>query len=257
MFGHLVNRLLQKFGYRLIGQGQFQRLCRLENYKPSDDVLTEHLRRVFSRHEVDCVFDVGANDGAYARNLRQNIGFQGFIFSFEPIPRQVAALEAAASGDSRWIVCPWAMGSRAGEEDFHVMSSDVFSSFLLPDASQPQKYTGSNKVAQTLRVPMRTVADVWEEMRVKHGLKRMYLKMDTQGFDLNVFAGAKGALQSIPALQSELAFRPIYEGAPDASFAMDIFRKASYVPSLIHSISFDESLTMIEADGVFVRATSA
>ena len=81
----------------------------------------------------------------------------------------------------------------------------------------------------------------------------MYLKMDTQGFDLEVFSGAISVLGSIVALQSEVAFRRIYEGAADFHQASEAFASAGFRPSMLHPISFDEGLGVIEADGVFVR----
>jgi FkbM family methyltransferase len=222
------------------------------NYKPRDDVFAEHLRRVFKRHRVDCVFDVGAHHGEFATMLRKEAGFEGWIVSFEPVPNPT--LESAAAADPKWVVCPYALGARSGDRAFHRMSSDVFSSFLQPIASQPEKYTDSNRVVQSFKVQIRTVAEVWNELRVQLRLERLYLKMDTQGFDLEVFAGAAQVLPDIPALQTELAFQPIYAGAPDATAAFAEFRSAGYLPSLINAISFDENLGVIEADGVFVRA---
>jgi hypothetical protein len=130
------------------------------------------------------------------------------------------------------------------------MKSDVFSSFLSPSSTQPGKYNVSNAVAQIIEVPVRTVAEIVRELPVS---SRVHLKMDTQGFDLEVFAGAVEALDSILMLQSELAHRVIYEGAPDWQQSIATFAKAGYRPSMLLPISFDEGLGCIEADGVFVR----
>jgi len=35
-----------------------------------------HLRRFFEHFDVDAVFDVGANEGQYATQLREEIGFR-------------------------------------------------------------------------------------------------------------------------------------------------------------------------------------
>ena len=46
----------------------------------------QHLKKIFKYTEVDCVFDIGANYGQYAKMLRSDIKFKGLIISFEPIP---------------------------------------------------------------------------------------------------------------------------------------------------------------------------
>src|SRR5690349_18103875 len=42
----------------------------------------EHLKRLLSHLEIDCVFDVGANVGQYATMLRKHAGYKGRIISF-------------------------------------------------------------------------------------------------------------------------------------------------------------------------------
>src|ERR1043166_278246 len=63
-----------------------------------------HLRRFFHHFNVDCVFDVGANRGQYARMLRSTVGFQGDIISFEPVPELVNELEQISASDPHWHV---------------------------------------------------------------------------------------------------------------------------------------------------------
>src|SRR5258708_7328948 len=61
-----------------------------------------HLQKLLLHLDVDCVFDVGANTGQYAAMLRREVGFQGLIISFEPIPKVARALRAVAKGDPLW-----------------------------------------------------------------------------------------------------------------------------------------------------------
>lgn len=169
MLRRIIHQLFERAGYLLVPVQRFHELRTLGNYKPSENVLAEHLRRVFERHQVDCVFDVGANDGAFVEWLRKEVGYVGQVVSFEPIPAQVCVLEKKAANDPMWMISPQALGRSEGTNLFHVMESDVFSSFLKPDASQPKKYADSNKILTTLSVKVSTVAKVWEEVRAKLG----------------------------------------------------------------------------------------
>lgn len=45
-------------------------------------------------------------------------------------------------------------------------------------------------------------------------LRTTFLKLDTQGYDLEVLKGGKGATTVIPLLQTEVSFRPIYHEMP-------------------------------------------
>ena len=170
------------------------------------------LRRLFLHLEIDCVIDVGANAGQYQDFLRREVGFDGLIASFEPVPHLAEALRGRAVTDSRWLINHCALGAQPGELDFNVMAGTEFSSFLKPIGDT--SFGGANRVTQTVKTTVKTLDDVAPELRRAHGVKKIYLKLDTQGFDLEVLKGGQGALETISALQSEMCVKPIYEGMP-------------------------------------------
>ena len=72
--------------------------------------LAEHLSELFDRLQPQCVLDVGANEGQYGQQLR-DIGYAGWIVSFEPVADVFQSLARVAAGDSRWLTFPLAVGS--------------------------------------------------------------------------------------------------------------------------------------------------
>jgi hypothetical protein len=58
------------------------------------------LRRFLQTLQIDCVVDVGANNGQYA-DLVRSIGYRGPIVSFEPIPELAKALTARSASDGK------------------------------------------------------------------------------------------------------------------------------------------------------------
>ena len=82
---------------------------------------------------------------------------------------------------------------------------------------------------------------------------RVYLKMDTQGWDLEVLAGASGCLERIQAFQSEVAMHPIYDGMPALHESLSRFQDLGFGVSGLFPVSLDSNLEVIEFDCVAVR----
>jgi FkbM family methyltransferase len=171
------------------------------------------LRDLFAYLHVDCVFDVGANVGQYRDFLRREVDYEGTIVSFEPIPENIALLRDRAKADPRWIVEGYALGRTAGAATFNVMRSSEFSSFLPPERSASPLFAESNAILRRIDVEVKTLEQVFPG--VQHHGRALYLKLDTQGYDLEVAGGAGDVIRNFCALQSEASVNPLYEGMPD------------------------------------------
>lgn len=212
----------------------------------------EHLRSLFDFLSIDCVFDVGANQGQYRDFLREDVGFEKRIVSFEPIPGNAAAMRARAAGDTEWMVEAMALGSRSGVAQFNVMVGSQFSSFLRPDHSNVSEFEESNKVEERIEVPVRTLDEFVASAADEFSGKNIYLKMDTQGFDLEVLKGATETLKSVCALQSEASVKPIYEKMPDYATTIKTIQALDFELSGIFPNNAGHFPLLIEFDCYFV-----
>ena len=86
------------------------------------------------------------------------------------------------------------------------------------------------------------------------GPQRLFLKLDTQGYDLEVLRGATATLSRVVALQSEISFVPIYAGMPSWRESIQRIGELGFAVTGIFAVSRDASLRLVEADCVFVRA---
>lgn len=172
------------------------------------------LMRALDSLRVDCVFDVGANEGQFGQLLRE-VGFKGTILSFEPNPECYRELERRASADGSWRTFNCALGSRQGEMDFNIMASSLYSSFREPRNEETTAHAEATRILAVERVAVQTLGILVPELRQAHGFRRPLLKTDTQGFDIEVFRGAGAAQQFFVGLRSEVAVTPIYEDVPD------------------------------------------
>ena len=215
---------------------------------------SEHLRSLFDKYRVDCVFDVGANDGAYAMFLRDWIGFKGPIMSFEPVSQAFRRLARQASTDPGWHTFQFALGDEAEEIDIFVTELDACSSILKPRTDATQPLLAETRLAHEERIQVKTLDDVFPQLQQDFGFQRAYLKMDTQGYDLKVLSGGTSVLSAFVAAQSEASVLPLYEGMSDFIETITAFQQTGFDLSGAYPVGWDGHLRLIEFDTVWIRS---
>lgn len=215
------------------------------------------LAQMFDRFAVDAVFDVGANEGQYATQLRRDVGYKGAIISFEPIPEVAERLREKAAADPLWFVAPVALAQQAGPATFNVMAASTFSSLKNPARDQPDVLEGQNTVEREIQVMCSTVAAELPKWREQIGFSRPFLKMDTQGSDLDVVAGAGDAIQSFVGLQSELSVRHLYEGTRGFAEVLGIYMGLGFRLTALVPCSRGHFPDLHEVDCIMYRADAA
>jgi FkbM family methyltransferase len=238
-----VARYCESAGHVLVPHG------RLESF-----ALARQLRALFSLLEVDCVLDVGANMGQYHDFLRKDVGFTGHIVSFEPIPEHAAVLRERARSERNWHIEEFALGAAIGECKFHVMADTQFSSFLEPDHSSTGRFRAQNCVQRSIAVQVEVLDDVLPAIEHKLGIRHPYLKLDTQGFDLEVIKGADQTLARIRALQTEASVTRLYRGTPDYATTIQSLRQRGFDLSGIFPNNPAHFPRMLEFDCVMINA---
>lgn len=188
----------------------------------------EHLGKLLRYLNVDCVFDVGANIGQYAMMLRDYAGYTGRILSFEPTKEAFEQLKATSATDPKWEVYGYALGDRDGEGMFNVMDASSEGNSFLPLASADEKTS-----IEQVRIEVRKLDSVFGDLQRQFGFTRPFLKMDTQGYDLSVFEGARQCQQQLVGLQSELSLKPFYLGAPDWRDSLQVYQESGFVLSAL------------------------
>jgi FkbM family methyltransferase len=240
-----VLKVSRSFGYDIVP---------LREMKERDFAL--HLRELLARLEIDCVLDVGANAGQYRDFLRDRVLYDGTIVSFEPLSRHVEALRERCRSDGKWHIEGYALGSSEGSLQINVMVSDQFSSFLEPDHDRVGDYAGLNVADHTETVAVRTLDSVLPALRERLGFKRPYLKIDTQGFDIEVLSGASESLSAMKALQTEASVRGIYKGMPGYTEIIRYLDERGFDITGLYPISRDKALRLVEFDCVMINRSA-
>jgi FkbM family methyltransferase len=234
----LLQRLARRLGYDLTLR---------KKARPHEAQLVA----VLGRFEISCVLDVGANVGQYAAMLREG-GFGGRIVSFEPLADAHATLTKRAAADPRWqVAARVAIGDRDGEAELEVSAESDMSS-ILPQSELLRKISPSSAVLRRERVPMARLESAAQPYLAPED--RIFLKIDTQGFEPQVLAGAGSLMPRLCGLQLEMSLVPCYEGEVGFRAMLDRLAAAGFEPWLFIPGYFERKLgRQLQLDGIFMR----
>jgi FkbM family methyltransferase len=217
--------------------------------RSSNSTLESNLVSLIELERINLIIDVGANIGQFAL-LCRHLGYSGIIQSFEPNPKCYSELQEKASRDKNWLCHQIAFASEAGELEFFRSDASVFSSFLPISQQGAALFPAA---AHVEKVVIETVRADEFFSDIDPTRTRALLKIDTQGFDIEVFKGATRLLPSVRGIVSELSFIPVYQGNPDWSSTIKLFEEAGFTLSGMYPVTRTKALELVEADGVFCR----
>ena len=202
---------------------------------------------------VDLVLDVGGNAGQFRDVLRNQLDYTGHIVTFEPVPHLARELMDRAARDPFWDVQQRALGATSGTMTFNIMVNTEFSSFLAPIHSDVDMFVKDNVIAESVPVEVTTLDEVLPSLIERLKTKSTYLKIDAQGFELEILKGGNKTLSCIAALQSEVAFRKIYDGAADFKAIIDHVATQGFVVSGMFKNNDGHFPFTVDFDFYFIR----
>lgn len=238
----LIHRNLQRIGFDV---RRYQ-----PNYISPDNIKARRLK-IITANKIDVVLDVGANTGQYAQQELRNSGYKGKIISFEPLSAAYKSLSEAVLADPLWECKNLALSDSEGETVINIAGNSVSSSLLpmlvqhtktLPDSG----YTGTEQIKtvrlDTLRYEVIQQTDC------------VYLKLDVQGYEMQVLKGAKATLEQVQVVEMELSLVPLYADQVLFRQMLDYMEALNFsLVSLEPGFIDVNTGYVLQADGIFVR----
>lgn len=216
--------------------------------------LTPAERRAVLLHDIDVTIDVGANRGQYALWLR-SLGYKGRIISFEPVPETFAALAEAASHDRRWECHNVALGPTDGRAELLIAANSIGSSVYAPTDAHLRLVPEAAEVGR-VKASMRSLASLWPGLDCDGG--RVFLKVDVEGYELDVLRGALPILDAVALMELEISLAPMYAGAPLLDTVLPWLTERGYRTVALEQNHEDGPTgQMMMVDGLFERRPEA
>jgi len=152
------------------------------------------------------VVDVGANTGQWSGMLLNLVRPEKLII-IEPLPDAFAALQKKFGNNRRVQLHNVAIGEREGVETLKI-TRDTTGASLLQPREEMRAVIGSNwTITAEVEVKMTTLDRLLVDLA-----EVSLLKIDVQGYEKSVLAGAKQTLAKTKFLLVELNFMPQYDG---------------------------------------------
>lgn len=224
LIGRSVKSMIRSYGYDIV------------RHKPLSELL--------DLHNVDVVFDIGANDGGYASELRSS-GWNGRVVSFEPQPLAYARLSKRFSHDHMWSGHQLGLGSEDATMAMNIHEMDVLSSFL-------SKIEDSGSVT-TVDVKVKRMDAIIDDILGDYA--RPFVKIDTQGFEMEILKGFGSRTSEVVGWQLEMSIEPLYENQPKMDNIVAYMRELGFsLWRILPGLRDPGTLRAYELDGIFFRS---
>ena len=202
-------------------------------------------------NNIDTVIDIGANKGHTYETLRR-WGFNGQIYSIEPLSSLQAPLQEKAKLDPLWTVLPpLALGEENKEIEINVSEATDMSS-ILDVSDELLTALPKSQILEKETIPMKTLDCLYEELNLDN--KKVLIKIDTQGYEMNILKHGIQALKKTTGVRLEMSLFEIYKGETLMSDVMAFMKENKFQPYLISETYFSRKLNrQLQADGVFYK----
>jgi FkbM family methyltransferase len=231
-FGVINNFIDNRFGLRI---------------QPSSNSRLKSSRSlVLKNFAINHLIDVGANSGQYAKSLR-GAGYKNYIYSFEPT-YIYDELSKNAMNDHLWQVYNYGIGDKSEKVIMQIASNgSQSSSILLPKDILQQNFGITFKQSELIEIkPLNDFISA-------NALENTYLKIDTQGNEMNVLRGLGSGIDKISAIEFESAIIPLYEGESNHYQIADFLISKDFIPIQIVITHWDKDKQTVSLDSIFVR----
>jgi len=168
--------------------------------------------------------DIGANIGWYTLVAAQSLAGRGHVHSFEPDPAHVGRLKASVALNriGNVTVNDWALSDRTGSANLYLNEANRGDNSLFPAGER----------GRAIPVELRRLDDYAGIA----GDRPLVVKIDVQGAELDVLAGAERLLSTYPhevVVMCEMSPRNLEAGGGSAAELAAFFNRLGFAAALI------------------------
>jgi FkbM family methyltransferase len=201
-----------------------------------------------SNHQFKSIIDIGANEGQFAQKIL-HVFPTAEIHCFEPLPDVYERLKSNLSGQSKVYYYNYALGTSNAEMNIHRNEYSPSSSLLEMLDLHKSNFDFAIK-SEATRIQTRTLDSFFSEPI----LNPVLLKIDVQGYEMQVLQGGELVLQQANVIIIETSFYELYKNQPlfEDIYSYLIRKGFRYVGN-IEQLESPKDHQVLQADAVFIK----
>ncbi len=180
-------------------------------FKPGASLASEKILLSVKNYvsSINTVIDVGANAGQFAI-AASKIYPKVHLYSFEALPSLLTVLEKNTKEIENIKIFNFALGDVKGDIEFFQNDYSLASSALEIHKNQTDLFPETGGVKK-IKIKSETLDDISSEIKFN---SPVLLKLDVQGYEKKVLAGAVKSMKKIDYLLFETSFTAMYNSEP-------------------------------------------
>jgi FkbM family methyltransferase len=206
---------------------------------------TEH-RAILAELNLDFIADVGANRGQFAL-ISRKVFPKAIIHSFEPLEEPRKIFKKIFGSDPNVTLHSYAVGREKTTATIHVTNDDDSSSVLPITKRQSNMFPGATE-KETRQVNVLPLSQAFKTISIPPA---SLLKIDVQGFELDVLKGCEDILNKFSYIYIECSFEELYSGQALAHDVISWLSESGFVLCGIYNMYYDKNGAAIQGDFLF------
>lgn len=196
--------------------------------------------------DLNTIVDIGANKGQFALACLEWAP-NAKVISFEPLPGPSQVFTGLFKHNQNVQLHKFAIGPRHDKVVMHVSAREDSSSLLPIGVRQIAAFPGTHESYQR-HIELAPLSAFMNSGSIK---SPAFLKIDVQGYEMEVLIGCQSLLSSFDAIYCECSFIELYTGQKLASEVIDWLQDFGFSLKGIYNITYDSFDKPIQADFLF------
>lgn len=202
----------------------------------------------FDRNSIHTLVDVGAHEGLYSSRAARFFNLTRTIL-VEPLPKYAAKLRKLNFPGAHVVEA--ALSNKVGEATFTLNKTEQASSLLEINPVMSNAYELDMAVAERISVRVNTLDQIAADLKID---TVDLLKVDVQGAERELLAGATKTLRSTKYIQIEVLVVEHYHGCARFFELDEILKRSGFTLCRMVDFSNDPQGLLLQADAIYMNS---